>query len=215
MKAFWKSGELFVWLTAAGVAVSLLMIAGLLVLIMVHGLGQFWSQNIEELHLKDGRRVIGQVMSREIVPGSETHDHPEGRVRFRVRVGNRDTFGSDFRWVDEADLHARLVPGDLVKIDRREWGPAYGRLVGLYDGPGAYRGSEQLWPVMESMLARVENNRRTIDELDERIGAVNHEIETLRLKRRALTLDGTMTSHESARDEEWKRRISVLEEEYQ
>lgn len=215
MKTFWRSGELFVWLTAAGVAASLLMIAGLLALIMFRGLGQFWPQNIEELQLTDGRRFIGQVVSREIVPGSETRTQPEGRARFRVQIGNRDTFGSDFRWVDEGDVHTRLVPDDLIKVDRREWGPAYGRLVGLYDGPGVYRGGEPLWSVMQSTLSRVESARGRIDEIEERIGAVNHEIETLRLKRRALMLDGTMTPEESARDREWQRRLSALEDEYQ
>jgi len=74
MKRFWKSGEFFVWLTASGVAISLLMIAGLLGLIMVHGLGQFWPQRIEELRLHDGQRFIGQVTGREIIPGSDTRD---------------------------------------------------------------------------------------------------------------------------------------------
>ena len=32
MRAYWRSGELFVWTTAFGVAVGLLMIAGLLAL---------------------------------------------------------------------------------------------------------------------------------------------------------------------------------------
>ncbi|HJR76955.1 MAG TPA: phosphate ABC transporter permease PstA, partial [Nitrospiraceae bacterium] len=215
MKAFWRSGEVFVWLTASGVAISLLMMTGLLGLIMVNGLGQFWPQNIDELQLKDGRRFIGEVMGREIVPGSETRGHPEGQTRIRVRVGNRDTFGFDFKWVDEADVLTKLASADLVKIERREWGPAYGRLVGLYDGPGAYRNQDQLWSVMQSTLARIDHDRRAIEDIEKEVGTLNHEIETLRLKRRALTLDGTMTSNESERDEEWKGRISTLEEMYQ
>ena len=215
MKAIWRSGEVFVWLTASGVAISLLMMTGLLGLIMVNGLGQFWPQNIDELQMKDGRRFIGEVMGREIVPGSETRDHPEGQTRIRVRVGNRDTFGFDFKWVDEADVLTKLASADLVKIERREWGPAYGRLVGLYDGPGAYRNQDQLWSVMQSTLARIDHDRRAIEDIEKEVGTLNHEIETLRLKRRALTLDGIMTSNESERDEEWKGRISTLEEMYQ
>ena len=44
MNSFWRGGELFVWMTASGVAISLLMVAGMLVLIMVNGLGQFWPR---------------------------------------------------------------------------------------------------------------------------------------------------------------------------
>jgi phosphate transport system permease protein len=216
MKGFWKSGELFVWLTAAGVAISLLMIAGLLGLIMVHGLGQFWPQPIEELRLHDGQRFIGQVMGREIISGSETRDRPEGQARIRMRVGNRDAFGFDFKWIDETAIQTRQAPKDVIKVERREWGPAFGRLVALYDGPGVTRNDDQLWSPLQTMHANTREIQRAIDEIEQdRIGAINHEIETLRLKRRALTLDGTMSPHEAARDDEWTRRISELEESYQ
>jgi phosphate transport system permease protein len=65
------------------------------------------------------------------------------------------------------------------------------------------------------MLVRAQDNQRAIDQIEHgRIAAINHEIETLRLKRHALTLDGTMTSKEAVRDEEWKGRIANLEEDY-
>ena len=216
MKGFWKSGELFVWLTASGVAISLLMIAGLLGLIMVNGLGQFWPQRIEELRLHDGQRFIGQVTGREIIPGSETRDRPEGQARIRMRIGNRDAFGFDFKWIDESAIATREAPEDVIRIERREWGPAFGRIVALHDGPGANRSDDRLWPALQVMLANARETQRTIDEIEhDRIGAINHEIETLRLKRRALTLDGTMTPNEAARDAEWNHRISTLEETYQ
>jgi phosphate transport system permease protein len=191
------------------------MIAGLLGLIMVQGLGQFWPQSIEELELQDGRTFIGQVMGHEVIPGSETSDHPEGRSRLRLRTGNRDAFGFDFKWVDQEAIRARQAPDDLIKVERREWGPAYGRLVALYDGPGVTRNQEQVWPLLHSMLVNAQNNQRAIDQIEHgQIASINHEIETLRLKRHALTLDGTMTPKEAARDEEWKGRISTLEEDY-
>ena len=102
MRAYWRSGELFVWTTAFGVAVGLLMIAGLLALIMIHGLGQFWPQTIEQVELDNGQVVIGQTVGRETIPQSVSQDQPKGLSRTRFRVGNRDVFGSDFRWVDEA-----------------------------------------------------------------------------------------------------------------
>jgi phosphate transport system permease protein len=216
MKAFWRSGELFVWLTASGVAISLLMIAGLLGLIMVHGLGQFWPQPIEELELNDGGRLIGQVMDRESIPGSETQENPEGQLRIRLRTGNRDAAGFDFKWVEAGAIHSRRAPDDLIKVERREWGPAYGRLIALYDGQGVYPTEAQLWSVLHSMLIRAGDTRRKINEIEEdRTGAINYELDRLRLKRRALTLDGEMTTEEAARDEEWQRRVSALEDTYQ
>ena len=76
MRAYWRSGELFVWTTAFGVAVGLLMIAGLLALIMIHGLGQFWPQTIEQVELDNGQVVIGQTVDRETIPRSVSQDQP-------------------------------------------------------------------------------------------------------------------------------------------
>ena len=203
-------------MTASGVAIGLLMIAGLLGLIMVHGLGQFWPQKIEEFQLNDVRRLVGEVVGREIIPGSETPDHPEGQARLRLRTGNRDVAGIDFRWVEEATVYTRQSSKDLIKVERREWGPAYGRLIALYDGAGTYRNEAQLRPVLQSMLGRAGDTRREIDEIEmHRIGAINHEIDALRLKRRALALDGTLSPEDAARDDAWQHRISALEEVYQ
>jgi phosphate transport system permease protein len=183
---------------------------------MIHGLGQFWPQRIEELTLHDGQRIIGQVMGRELIPGSGTNGASEGPARLRLRTGNRDATGFDFKWVDEAAIRSRAASEDLIKVERREWGPAYGRLVALHDGAGVYRNESQLQPILQSMLVRAEETRRTIEEIEqERIGTINHELDQLRLKRRALTLDGALTPQEAARDEEWQHRISALEEVYQ
>ena len=62
MNRFWRGGELFVWLTASGVAVSLLMVGGMLALIMVHGLGQFWPAPLQEVTLKNRQILIGEAI---------------------------------------------------------------------------------------------------------------------------------------------------------
>jgi phosphate transport system permease protein len=155
-------------------------------------------------------------VGREIIPGSETPDRPEGQARLRLRTGNRDAAGFDFKWVEAAAISSRRSPHDLVRVERREWGPAYGRLVALYDASGVYRAEAHLWSTLQTMLIRAGEIRRTIDAIEgDRIGAINHEIDGLRLKRRALALNGTMSPEDAARDEAWQRRISALEEVYQ
>jgi len=46
-----------------------------------------------------------------------------------VKQGNRDLYGADFLWIDEAKILERETPADLVVIERREWGNLYGRLA--------------------------------------------------------------------------------------
>src|SRR6185369_16186967 len=48
---------------------ALLLVAGLIGLILVNGLGFFWPSAVTRLTLKDGRIVTGQLVEREAIPG--------------------------------------------------------------------------------------------------------------------------------------------------
>ncbi len=215
MRGYWRSGELFVWTTAFGVAIGLLMMAGLLALIMIHGLGQFWPQTIEQVELDNGQVVIGQTVGRETIPRSVSQDRPKGLSRTRFRAGNRDVFGSDFRWVDEASIQARTTPKDVVIVERREWGPAYGRIHALYDADQIYVEGQETRSALNSILARGRELRESIDHIErDEIGGINHQIEALRLKERSLALDGGPGSASTVPDPTLQRRVAELEEEY-
>ena len=215
MRGYWRSGELFVWTTAFGVAVGLLMTAGLLALIMIQGLGQFWPQTIEQVELDNGQLVIGQTVGRETIPRSVSQDQPKGLSRTRFRVGNRDVFGSDFRWVEEAAIQARTTPKDVVIVERREWGPAYGRIHTIYDADQIYVEGQATRSALDSILARGRELRESIDHIErDEIGAINHQIEALRLKERSLALDGGPGSASAVPDPALQRRLAELEEEY-
>ena len=64
MKRFWKSGDPFIWLTGGALALSLIMVAGLVIMVFVNGLGLFWPSSIVHLNLTDGRELMGQVIQR-------------------------------------------------------------------------------------------------------------------------------------------------------
>ena len=107
------SGNLFIWGCAGAVSVSLLMVFGLLLLIMINGLGYFWTSDIVELTLKDGQHVMGQLAGREVIPRSVTLDRPEGKGRLRVKIGNRDLYGLDFKWVNDDQIASEAYPTDI------------------------------------------------------------------------------------------------------
>ena len=46
VKSWFKSGSPWVWMNAGAVAISLIMVIGLLALIAVRGLGHFWPSTI-------------------------------------------------------------------------------------------------------------------------------------------------------------------------
>ena len=90
LKRFIESGSLFVWLCGGALGVSLLMIGGLVLLILVNGMGYFWPKDLVQYTLKDGTMVLGEYVMSEMIPGSESSTHPQGRWRIQLKVGNRD-----------------------------------------------------------------------------------------------------------------------------
>ena len=125
-KTFWKSGDPFVWLTGAILAVSLLMVAGLVGLVLANGLGFFWPKSLERLQLADGTVVVGEITERESIPQPDAAADAPPLYRIQVKRGNRDVYGSDFVWIDEAKITAREHPENLVVLERREWGNFFG-----------------------------------------------------------------------------------------
>lgn len=171
-------GESLIFLTGGALAFALLMIAALVAIILWHGSVTFWPKRIEALELRDGTSVLGTVEEREL--------DPEGRPRILVRVGNRDVFGVDFRWIGEGEIAARRLPEDAVYFERREWGPAIGYVKETREGDarsphGADRGRG--YDELEKAMAAARVRTAALLEIDkEEIGGINHEMEELRLE---------------------------------
>src|SRR5207244_7035939 len=62
------SGLPFIWLTAGGLAISVAMIVGVLLLIFVRGAGTLWPKRLERLALADGSSLLVEVLQREGAP---------------------------------------------------------------------------------------------------------------------------------------------------
>ena len=149
-KHFFGSGELFIWGCGAGLSISLLMIGGLLILILVSGFGYFWPADLVELTLKDGKHVIGQLAGEEI--------GPKGIPRIRMKIGNRDLYGLDYRWINSDQIIERAKPVDVVMVERREWGNFYGHLWTLSQEDRLLaEGSEAVWQALEPLLRHAES----------------------------------------------------------
>ena len=67
VREYFKSGDAWVWLNAGAVAISLIMVAGILGLIAVRGLGHFWPANVMQAQYNDNgtmQTVIGEKIGR-------------------------------------------------------------------------------------------------------------------------------------------------------
>ncbi|MGH7391127.1 MAG: phosphate ABC transporter permease PstA [Candidatus Rokuibacteriota bacterium] len=191
MSRLWRGGEPFVWLTGGALACALIMVAGLVGIIAVNALGFFWPAAVVRLTLADGTALTGQAVERERIPGRGVEQ------RLKLRVANRDLYGADFVWVDEAQIEARAYPADTAVIERTEWGLLIGQIRELREGDHVVAAGPAAWDEARRRLpeaARIRRQIRRIETGD--IGAINHAQEKARLRLRGLELRGVTSGPE-------------------
>lgn len=114
-KVWLRKGNLFIWISASFVSIALLMILGLIGLITTEGLGSLWPSKIAELTLTNGERVAGMIVKYE---GLSTN----ASSKVQVKVGNRDLYGQDFRYIETDTISSIDYPQTLYLIEREEYG---------------------------------------------------------------------------------------------
>ncbi|MFA7594421.1 MAG: phosphate ABC transporter permease PstA [Thiohalobacteraceae bacterium] len=203
MKTWIKSGAPWIWMNAAAVSTSLIMVAGLLGLIALRGLGHFWPADVVEMDYlaADGEvvRLIGELGAHEDVPRERLAATgvrlPGGDTvtlrRYLLKTGNRDVAGPDFMWVLGHDIQARRYPPELVAIERREWGNFYGYLREVRQAGASVASGDQAWDALQPRLQRALDLFAAIRDIERgAIGSINYRLEQLRLRTRRLELDG-------------------------
>ena len=121
---WWRRGSAMIWTSGAVLALSLLMIGGLVGYIAVKGLAFFWPHPIVEWTTPEGK-ALGMITNREAATTSEP-------ARIQIHQGNRDLFGQDFRWINDPGPSAAMaMPQDAVLVERLEYGPFIGRVQSL------------------------------------------------------------------------------------
>lgn len=208
---WFKSGSPWIWLNAAAVSASLIMVFGLLVLIMVRGLGFFWPADVQQLDYIDKQgqqiRLMGELWGEEEVPRQTLIDtdyklsgNAEFITRFTLKTGNRDVYGTDFRLIIQPGIKQQSLPEDALVVVRREWGNFYGFLVSIKEkGKELELSGEQLWDEFEKRKQQALELHDEIVEIQKSdIGEVNYALEKLRLQTRRYELDNELTAENQA-----------------
>ena len=205
-----------VWVSALATVIVLAMLVLLLGIVTVNAFSWFWPARVLEVHLTDGRVVVGELVGREQVPAVDGDDRSVEQ-RIKLKVGNREVFDQDFMWIDEASLAARSTPEDLVRVVRREYGDAFGRIVAATDRAGrpleiATQGviDRLLWDGAElrrqrgRLERRLEKIRRPLTRAEERLDVV---------ERSSRAGAGEMAGEIEALEREVNRLAEAIEEE--
>lgn len=219
-KQWWRSGSPWIWLNAGAVSISILVVFGLLLMIAVKGMSHFWPGDIYQIDYKapnGEQQIIGELVESEYVSAerfSESgQEAPEGMghvKRWLVKVGNRKILNADFRWINEYAILNQTTPEDLVVIERQEWGNFYGYLSSVSEQGKVVASGEAAWPVLLQRVKRVTKIRKQIRHLEKgEIGAINYQLEALRLKARKLHLEGEDTPENLAAIKAQEKQLNI------
>lgn len=223
MKAWWKAGTPWIWLTGGAVTISMIMVFGLITLIFVRGFGAFWPNDVftATYALPNGEQeaVIGEFRSSEIMTAQALEEAelpvPEGAAvvtRHLIKMGNRDVTGRAFGAYIDDFLIDRNYPVDLIVLERREWGDFYGLPVRFLEGGEVIADGADVWGPLQDAVKRTSELFDQIRQIERvAIGRVNYGIERARLDRRRAELRDNLTPELNA---ELDERIEGLQAEY-
>jgi len=215
---WFSSGTPFVWLNAGAVAISILMVVGLLGLLTVRGMAHFWPTDVMQANYAPPV-AFGSVMSTEVL-GEKVETESVSSIQIAssgipvdesiptyerelVKLGNRDVTGADFAWLLSRYISDIRYPANVVVLERREWGNFYGFLSGVKEsGERVVEGAGDdaaLWDEFEQRLSRALAIHDEIYRIEKQeIGEVNYALERLRLNQRGLELDGAFDAETEA-----------------
>ncbi len=219
MKDWFKTGSPWVWLSAGGVSLSLISVIGLLWLIASNGLSYFWPSQIHQFNMVDEHGntsvVIGEIYDREHIPTTqlahlklEKLAGTETVERLLIKTGNRELVSLDFRWILEPLITEQSLPQDIAVVERRSNGNFYGFIEKI-----VIDGKTSDVTQLGELINRVNAFQEEIEELQTvDIGAINYQLERLRLKERKHILDDTLTDAVKA---DLESQTEALRDEYQ
>jgi phosphate transport system permease protein len=178
-----RQGGIFVWFSGTLLAFCLAMILSLVGFIVAKGMGFFWPSPLVQVQTAEGP-LLGEITGHEPARREETE-------KIQFRVGNRDIYGQDFRWVPVAGLGQPQYPKDALLIERLEYGPFIGRIASLsHEGRQVATGPAALAEALQR-LPEANRQRRHIQSIGKReVGDLNRRLEKLRLSRRKVEASG-------------------------
>ncbi len=224
IRNWFKSGSPWVWLSAAAVSISILLVVALLGLIAARGLIYFWPKEVLQAqyheHAGDSYRLIGEIQDTEEIPAARLREsgvEPPGDrsayTRYLVKTGNRDSLGMDFRLILPDFLTDIEYPAELMVVERREWGNLYGYLKQVKENGQVVAEGKAAVTELHKRLERALDLFKQIRHIEkDLIGAINYKLEQLRLEERRLDLDN---DHDPAKRNQITTQRSELQNQYE
>jgi len=199
-----------VWITAGSLALTIVMIVGLLAFIAVRGAATFWPVPLELVQLADGRRVLGEVTQQEpaVAARGEAAARPARRL---MRSGDFAATGTHSEWIDDAAIVGTSRPEWATVVERMEGGRLHGFPKRLLHGAELVaEGPPAVWEAFTrehpAARRRVHEIRR-IDKVER--GSLQRELRASRLAVVRAGLDFGAGSAQQAAAAEAAERVAA------
>ncbi len=196
-KRFWRQGEPYVWGTGLALTLVLMLTVLLIYVVIINGIGVFWPKAVAEVQLTSGSKIMGEITRQELIPNSE-------KERVQFKIGNRDLYSLDFKWVDAENMASLSYPENMYVLERQEYGNFYGYLKSIATKDLALPQQIDGTNSLEEALEAVEPLHDEVEVLNEQITDLNHTVERIELKLRELRYTNKADSpqaHELEREE--------------
>jgi len=174
-------GEPMVWLTGGGLAISLIMIVGLLSLVLYQGVVTFWPSAVLMVQIQDGSVLMGEVS--RIEESDEDGSDGKGKEELLIRTGNYELTNEHFNWVDRSRVEKEDRPEWAMVVERIEWGRFYGfPRAFLLDSDVVAGTPQNVFELFNQYHEEVRDRRDRRRELETgEVGKVNNRLEKARL----------------------------------
>ena len=206
-----RKGEPLVWLTAAGLAVGVIMPLGLFLLILVKGASSFWPKRIELFEVKRGE--TSEMIAGYVTQTQERKD-AEGKPVEELQIfrGNKDVSGEAFIYVDVRDIVSRSAPEKLLLFERLTYGPAIGEAVAIETKDGRTEAAAaDFMGKLDALISKSEEIRAKALYIERKqIGKISAEIEEIGFD---LKADRITEANAAARKAELEKQFATLKAE--
>ncbi len=224
------SGEGMVWITSMGLAVGLTMIVFLLGMIVYNGLEVFWPKSVVRLELKEGSTAglrnapafAGEIVKTQTKAVQSLGADGGSLLRqreYQLFVGNKDVYGFGYKFIDNAEIVGESRPSEIVVAERLEYGNAIfiPKQFTLADGSVVGADDPAFTATFDRQVEEGNERRAEIRRIErDQIGAINRQLDAIRLGRRAIENKGGELSVSDRQElSDFDATVATLQAEYE
>ena len=185
MKKYFQDGSTYVWLTGVMASLSMLLVAGLFMLIFYYGFSTFWQNDVATIKLNDGSYISGEFKKE-----GKNYDNED---TVQLKIGNRDLYGLDFRWFNKKNIESINYNKELLLIERNEWGVFYGfpKELSIENETIIYETDKnRFYQALEEKLNYKQVIRKKMEDIEYKISEINYNLRNLNLEKKfSIILD--------------------------